>query len=122
MKQIESNIKKAYSLFFQEKLLSRQEIMAIAKAPPKLQLLINKFQSCSLPGTSASYVKSLAVEELAEDYRPKQAELLFDYVIIADINLEPLIGRKLNKALSLMENNGINRSMSEFKLVVGDML
>lgn len=118
IEDIEGSIRKASSLLFNEKLMSKQEIVAISEAPAKMQIALNKFQSEQLSTSDRKIVASVSVQELEEDYRPRQAGLVYPFMFTVDLNLESLVGKKIDKLFSLEGVDSSERPNLIFSLTV----
>ena len=119
IQDIEGSIRKAYSLLFNEKVMSKQEIVAMSEAPSKMQVSLNKFQSSSLSTTKYSGISSVAVCEVEDDYRPKQAGLVFSHAYTVDVDIERIIGASLDRIYALVDNENIQKVPLSFQLTVG---
>lgn len=118
IKEIETTIRKAYTQFFDEKILSKQELITISKAPKRLNLAIQRFYNASKSNTNDNLVKDISIETLDDDYLPRKLGLLNDTSVTINIDLTKMIGDKLQTYYSLIENSNLKQVPLEFELKV----
>lgn len=99
--------------------MSKQEVVAMAQAPAKLQIALNKFQGELMTDSRKSAVKNVSVEELGEDYRPRQAGLVYPYTFKVDIDLNEIIGEKVTNLFNLEGSDRSKIPELAFSISVG---
>lgn len=118
IKEMETNIRKAYSLFFNEKIMSKQELVTIANAPLRLNLAMQRFHNATKSKDGDHPIKSLSIDQLEEDYLPKQSGILYGHTFTVSIDLSKTFGDALQKAYSLVENTNLKPIPLAFDLTV----
>ena len=118
IKEMETNIRKAYSLFFNEKIMSKQELITIANAPLRLNLAMQRFHNSTKSKHLDNPIRSLTIDQLEEDYLPKQLGILYGHTFTVSIDLSKKFGDGLQKAHSLVENANLKSIPLAFDLTV----
>lgn len=118
IKEMESNIRKAYSLFFHEKLLSKQELITIENAPQRLNLAMQRFYNSTKSHLQNNPIRSVALEQVEDDYQPKQSGILYGHSFVVSIDLTAKFGNVIQKAGSLVDNANLKPVPLVFDLKV----
>lgn len=118
VKEMETSIRKAYALFFHEKLLSKQDLVTIASAPSKLNLAMQRFNNAAKSTEASNPIKGISVEPLEDEYQPKQLGLLFDSSFTVSIDLSGQLESDLQRISSLVDNAALKQVPLVFDLKV----
>ena len=118
IKDMETNIRKAYSLFFNEKIMSKQELMTIACAPQRLNLAIQRFHNATKSKIADNPIKNVSIDQLEEDYTPRQLGLLHSHTFTVTFDLAKRFGASIERSYSLVENAALKQIPLVFDMTV----
>lgn len=117
VKNIETELRKGYSLFFQDNLLSGEEVRALQESPSRLQIFVNKFHSWTANGSLNKEVVRVSLESLEEEC-PKNSGLIYGRRACIDVSLERLLAGRLAFIANNLEAECAKAAPTQLKLSV----